>query len=116
MCGVTFVGTTHRRVIKLRYEVEWFVALMSNLTRTFFFCYFFELLKKSELAGMCGVTFVGTTYRRVPKLRYEVEWFVALMLNLTRTFFLLFFRVIEKIRTCRHVWRDVCRDNSPQSA
>ena len=49
-----------------------------------FFCYFFELLKKSELAGMCGVTFVGTTYRRVPKLRHEVECCM-------RTFCLYFF-------------------------
>ena len=56
-----------------------------------FFCYFFELLKKLELAGMCGVTFVGTTHRRVFKLRYEVEWFVALMSNLTRTFFFAIF-------------------------
>ena len=71
---MTFVGTTYRRVPKLRHEVEWFVALMLNLTRTFFFAIFFELLKKLELAGMCGVTFVGTTYRRVPKLRHEVEW------------------------------------------
>ena len=31
MCGVTSVGTTHRRVPKLRHEVEWFVALMSKL-------------------------------------------------------------------------------------
>ena len=53
----------------------------TTVTRTniFFVIFCFELLKKSELAGMCGVTSVGTTHRRVPKLRYEVEWFVALM-------------------------------------
>ena len=52
---------------------------------------FFWRLKKSELAGMFGVTFVGTTYRRVPKLRHEVEWFVELVFCLY--FFLFFFNV-----------------------